>query len=99
MKKDDFLQNLMMVPPKQRMQIEEFSVATQQQAFAMSMEGLKGVRTSSLHTRSLDHPTSPLVEYPCISRRVLAGTRRPEETGMFPFKLLASSDLLLMRPR
>ena len=45
MKKDDFLQNLMMVPPKQRMQIEEFSVATQQQAFAMSMEGLKGVRS------------------------------------------------------
>lgn len=53
MKKDDFLQNLMMVPPKQKMQIEEFSVATQQQAFAMSMEGLKGVRTSLVFTLAL----------------------------------------------
>ena len=53
MKKDDFLQTLMMVPPKQKMQIEEFSVATQQQAFAMSMEGLKGVRTSFVFTLAL----------------------------------------------
>ncbi len=53
MKKDDFLQTLMMVPPKQKIQIEEFSVATQQQAFAMSMEGLKGVRVSFAFTHTL----------------------------------------------
>ncbi|PIL32203.1 hypothetical protein GSI_05448 [Ganoderma sinense ZZ0214-1] len=52
MKKDDFLQTLMMVPPKQKMQIEEFSVATQQQAFAMSMEGLKGWNIHALVAES-----------------------------------------------
>ena len=49
MKKDDYLETLMMVPPKQKTRIEPFSAHTQQAAFSMSLEGLKGVRDSSLH--------------------------------------------------
>jgi hypothetical protein len=45
MKKDDYLANLMMMPPKEPLPIYEFDGRTQHDAFAVSPEGLKGVRT------------------------------------------------------
>jgi hypothetical protein len=44
MKKDDYLTSMMMIPPKQPTRIHQFDVRTQQEAFAVSPEGLKGVR-------------------------------------------------------
>lgn len=46
-KKDDYLISMMMVPPKQRMRIHQFDAKTQEDAFAVSLEGLKGVCSSS----------------------------------------------------
>lgn len=43
MKKDDYLTSMMMIPPKQPTRIHQFDVRTQQEAFAVSPEGLKGV--------------------------------------------------------
>lgn len=43
MKKDDYLENLMMIPPKQKMDIKPFSQKTTREAFSVSLEGLKGV--------------------------------------------------------
>lgn len=43
LKKDDYLTNIMLVPPKQRMRISRFDQRTQEDAFAVSSEGLKGV--------------------------------------------------------
>ena len=45
MKKDDYLQTIMLVPPKQHMQISKFDSRTQRDAFIVGLEGLKGVRT------------------------------------------------------
>ena len=43
-KKDDFLTNIIQVPPKQHIPITPFDSRTQSEAFAVSLEGLKGVR-------------------------------------------------------
>ena len=45
LKKDDYLVNMMLVPPKQRMRIHQFDAKTQEDAFTVSLEGLKGVRS------------------------------------------------------
>lgn len=37
--------NMMLVPPKQRMRIHQFDAKTQEDAFTVSLEGLKGVRS------------------------------------------------------
>ncbi|THH21255.1 hypothetical protein EW146_g241 [Bondarzewia mesenterica] len=42
MKKDDFLSDIIQVPPKQRIQITPFDLRTQRDAFSVSLEGLKG---------------------------------------------------------
>ncbi|EAU85614.2 hypothetical protein CC1G_06327 [Coprinopsis cinerea okayama7 len=42
MKKDDYLTTIMLIPPKQRIPITPFDVHTQEDAFAVSPEGLKG---------------------------------------------------------
>lgn len=47
MKKDDYLTSMMMIPPKQPTRINQFDVRTQQEAFAVSLEGLKGVCPTS----------------------------------------------------
>ena len=44
LKKDDSLTKVMLVPPKQRMRIAHFDLRTQEEAFTVSLEGLKGVR-------------------------------------------------------
>ncbi|KAN0138934.1 hypothetical protein V8E53_003322 [Lactarius tabidus] len=41
-KKDDFLTNIIQVPPKQHIPITPFDSRTQSEAFAVSLEGLKG---------------------------------------------------------
>lgn len=45
MKKDDYLTNIMQIPPKQRIVIKPFDQRTQRDAFSVSLEGLKGVST------------------------------------------------------
>ncbi|KAF8638269.1 hypothetical protein AX17_002291 [Amanita inopinata Kibby_2008] len=42
MKKDEYLSNMMLIPPKQRIQIVPFDARTQRDAFTVSLEGLKG---------------------------------------------------------
>ncbi|PPR00786.1 hypothetical protein CVT24_000751 [Panaeolus cyanescens] len=44
LKKDDYLTTMMLVPPKQRVRITHFDAKTQQEAFNVTLEGLKGVR-------------------------------------------------------
>lgn len=46
MKKDDYLQMMMQVPPKQTLSIAKFDLRTQRDAFSVSLEGLKGVRAN-----------------------------------------------------
>ena len=43
MKKDDYLEKMMLVPPKQRIRIRRFDERTQEDAFSVTLEGLKGV--------------------------------------------------------
>ena len=45
LKKDDSLTKVMLEPPKQRMRIALFDLRTQEEAFTVSLEGLKGVRS------------------------------------------------------
>lgn len=42
-KKDDYLETLMLVPPKQHIPIRMFDVDTETEGFSVSLEGLKGV--------------------------------------------------------
>jgi hypothetical protein len=46
MKKDSYLTDLMSVPPKQPIPITPFDLKTQEEAFTVSLEGLKGVRVT-----------------------------------------------------
>lgn len=43
MKKDDYLTQTILAPEKQRTRIHQFDARTQQEAFAVSLEGLKSV--------------------------------------------------------
>ncbi|OCB90207.1 hypothetical protein A7U60_g2578 [Sanghuangporus baumii] len=52
MKKDDHLQSIMLVPPKQHMQISKFDPRTQREAFTVSLEGLKGWNINTLVAES-----------------------------------------------
>lgn len=54
MKKDDYFTNLIQVPPKQKIAITPFDLRTQRDAFSVSLEGLKGVR-SSTSTSAITH--------------------------------------------
>jgi hypothetical protein len=84
-KKDDFLTTIVQVPPKQHIPIAPFDPRTQTEAFTVSLEGLKGVRSN----RFIDFTSTNVdsrskiasVEYSCPRPRVYAGTRRPEEAG------------------
>jgi hypothetical protein len=51
-KKDDFLTNIVQVPPKQHIPIAPFDSRTHTEAFAVSLEGLKGVRSDFLDSAS-----------------------------------------------
>jgi hypothetical protein len=60
MKKDDYLTMMMQVPPKQRIPITEFDERTQREAFTVSAEGLKGVRSFFFTPYSYLDDTSPV---------------------------------------
>ena len=59
MRKDDFLATLMMVPPKQKQEIKPFSQKTTREAFSVSLEGLKGVRSFVMHLHDWSTLPSP----------------------------------------
>ncbi|KIM39802.1 hypothetical protein M413DRAFT_19587 [Hebeloma cylindrosporum] len=48
LKKDDYLTTMMLVPPKQRLRISHFDAKTQEDAFTVSLEGLKGWNVNAL---------------------------------------------------
>ncbi|KAF5359873.1 hypothetical protein D9756_003450 [Leucocoprinus leucothites] len=52
MKKDNYLTQTMLVPEKQRNRIRQFDARTQQEAFAVSLEGLKGWNVTTLIVES-----------------------------------------------
>lgn len=51
-KKDDFLTTIVQVPPKQHIPIAPFDSRTQTDAFTVTLEGLKGVRSDFLENAS-----------------------------------------------
>jgi len=53
MKKDNYLTQAILAPEKQRMRIHKFDHKTQQDAFSVSLEGLKGVCVAFLVSVSL----------------------------------------------
>ncbi|KAF8968179.1 hypothetical protein BDZ97DRAFT_1916390 [Flammula alnicola] len=53
LKKDDYLTTMMLVPPKQRMRIHHFDAKTQEDAFTVSLEGLKGWNVNTLVVESV----------------------------------------------
>ncbi|PPQ67530.1 hypothetical protein CVT25_006071 [Psilocybe cyanescens] len=52
LKKDDWLTSMMLVPPKQRMRISQFDLKTQEDAFTVSSDGLKGWNINTLVVES-----------------------------------------------
>lgn len=48
MKKDNYLQELVQAPPKERAKIAQFDARTMREAFVVGLEGLKGVSSSVL---------------------------------------------------
>ncbi|KDQ59198.1 hypothetical protein JAAARDRAFT_33930 [Jaapia argillacea MUCL 33604] len=48
MKKDDYLTTMIQVPPKQKVAITPFDVKTQRDAFAVSLDGIKGWNINTL---------------------------------------------------
>ncbi|RPD54325.1 hypothetical protein L226DRAFT_548215 [Lentinus tigrinus ALCF2SS1-7] len=52
MRKDTYLADLMMVPPKQKQEIKPFSQKTTREAFSVSLEGLKGWNINALVAES-----------------------------------------------
>lgn len=72
----------MLVPEKQRTRIRQFDVRTQQEAFAVSLEGLKGVCFGlSLFLSWLLTWSCSAVERNHTDRRICAGAGGPKETG------------------
>ncbi len=80
MKKDDYFTNLIQVPPKQKIAITPFDLRTQREAFSVSLEGLKGVRSSTF-TSATTHISA--VEYTCACSRVLASQGGSEAAGQY----------------
>lgn len=74
MKKDDYLTNMMQVPPKQRINVTPFDLKTQRDAFSVSLDGLKGVRCLVLlFLKSRVYPAVAVEhQHPC--RRVSSGS-------------------------
>ncbi|KAF5327041.1 hypothetical protein D9619_004876 [Psilocybe cf. subviscida] len=52
LKKDDYLSSMMLQPPKQRMRIRAFDQKTQDDAFTVSLEGIKGWNVNTLVVES-----------------------------------------------
>jgi hypothetical protein len=52
LKKDDYLSSMMLQPPKQRMRIRTFDQKTQDDAFTVSLEGIKGWNVNTLVVES-----------------------------------------------
>lgn len=90
MKKDDYLMTMMQVDPKQRMVIEPFDARTQERSFAVSADGLKGVRKERPVIWFCSYHFRPPVEYWCFGGRVGASEGGQEETGALPALTLAA---------
>jgi len=80
-RKEDYLTTMMLVPPKQRMRIHRFDEKTQEDAFAVSLEGLKGVCCSTSICLVPDSHPVKQVELQQLGGRIRTGPGRPEETG------------------
>jgi hypothetical protein len=86
LKKDDSLTKVMLVPPKQRMKIAHFDLRTQEEAFTVSLEGLKGVRSLlSLSITDLIFIASVEYQHSCL--RIGPGPGRPKKKGTFALPL------------
>lgn len=86
LKKDDSLTKVMVVPPKQRMRIAHFDLRTQEEAFTVSLEGLKGV--CSLHSLPItDFDFVSSVEYQHSCLRIGSGPGRSKKKGTFDSSL------------
>lgn len=84
MKKDDSLTKVMLVPPKQRMRIAHFDPRTQEDAFSVSLEGLKSVGSlPPSYTTALNLNVS--VEHQRSCPRIGSGQGRPKKKGTFYF--------------
>ena len=96
MKKDDYLTTMMQVPPKQKMAITPFDLKTQREAFSVSLEGLKGVRSPLISVYDL-LLTGALVEYQCIGSRITTSARRSQETSLYfaSYSHILTSDVYL----
>jgi hypothetical protein len=92
MKKDDYLTTMMQVPPKQRIPIVEFDERTQREAFTVSAEGLKGVR-SPFFTPYLYFDVAALVECEYFGRGVCTSKGGQEKTGTCGFLVSLSFDV------
>ena len=88
MKKDDYLMTMMQVPPKQRMAIEPFDARTQERSFAVSADGLKGVRNERPVVRICSNHFRLPVEYWCFGGRISASEGGQEEAGTLPARTL-----------
>ena len=88
LKKDDSLTKIMLVPPKQKMRIAQFDLRTQEEAFTVSLEGLKGVRspTSLLITNLNYFITSVEYQHSCL--RIGSSPGRSKKEGTFDFSLV-----------
>jgi hypothetical protein len=88
MKKDDYLTSMMMIPPKQPTRIHQFDVKTQQEAFAVSPEGLKSVcpALALCDVILLTSRRQYLVECHDFDLRVCPSSRGPEEAGEYLFE-------------
>jgi hypothetical protein len=77
----------MLVPPKQRMRIAHFDPRTQEDAFTVSLEGLKGVRSllPLYIITNLNLITSVEYQYSCLG--IGSGQGRPKKKGLFTFSL------------
>jgi hypothetical protein len=81
LRKDDYLTTIMLVPPKQRSRIAPFDMHTQEDAFTVSPEGLKGVGDCTFSLEDVAHARP--VEHQRFGCRIGTGSRRSEKTGMW----------------
>jgi len=78
--KKDYLTQAILAPEKQRMRITQFDHRTQQDAFAVSLEGLKGVCVAfPIFVLFLVSP----VECHHSDRRISPSKRGSKEAGVF----------------
>ena len=97
MKKDDSLTKVMLEPPKQRMRIALFDLRTQEEAFTVSLEGLKGVRSLlSFPITNLNFIASVEYQHSCL--RIGPGPGRPKKKSTFALPCVNITDQYYLNP-